>query len=133
MATDILGPGAFGDLANPGLNRKDYVEAHPDEVPPFDDRHALFPLPTPAKPTTTGGDGRVDVAFSTVSGGVTYTATSTPGNIAVTGKASPLRVSGLTNGTGYTFKVTAFDSHGQPSLDSPASDSVTPAAAAQAT
>lgn len=133
MATtdDILGPGAFGDLATPDQSRKDYLEAHPDQKPPFDDRNALFPLPTPTAPTATGGDGQASLAFSTVTGGVTYTVTSTPGYIVASGTKSPIKVAGLTNGTEYTFKLTAFDNHGLPSLDSPASSPVTPAAATQ--
>lgn len=130
MATsDILGPAAYGDLTAPDLSRKDYLETHSDAgVPPFDDRAALFPLATPAAPTATGGDAQASVAFTTVTNAVSYTVTSTPGNKAASGTASPLVVRGLTNGTGYTFKVTAFDQHGLPSLDSAASSSVTPAA-----
>lgn len=130
MATDILGPGAYGDLAKPDQSRKDYLETNASPgVPPFDDRAALFPLATPSAPTATAGDAQASVSFSTVTGGVSYTVTSTPGGITADGTSSPIVVRGLTNGTGYTFKVTAHDSHGQPSLDSAASTSVTPAAA----
>jgi hypothetical protein len=42
----------------------------------------------------------------------TYTATSTPGNITAPGNTSPITVPGLTNGTSYTFTVTATNSTG---------------------
>ena len=54
-----------------------------------------------------------------------YTATSSPGSITGTG-ASPIRVSGLTNGTPYTFTVTATNANGT-STASSASNSATPA------
>lgn len=126
--TDILGPGAYGDVANADETRKAYIEANPGVVPPFDDRAALFPLATPAAPTATAGDASASVSFSTVIGGVSYTVTSNPGGITATGTSSPITVNGLTNGTAYTFKVTAVDAHGNTSIDSPASGSVTPAA-----
>jgi len=53
-----------------------------------------------------------------------YTATSSPGGFTGTG-ASPIRVSGLTNGTAYTFTVTATNANGTSSA-SAASNSVTP-------
>jgi hypothetical protein len=53
-----------------------------------------------------------------------YTATSSPGSLTGTG-ASPITVSGLTNGTAYTFTVTATNANGT-STASSASNSVTP-------
>jgi hypothetical protein len=53
-----------------------------------------------------------------------YTATSSPGSLTGTG-ASPITVSGLTNGTAYTFTVTATNANGT-STASAASNSVTP-------
>jgi hypothetical protein len=41
-----------------------------------------------------------------------YTATSTPGNITGTGTTSPITVTGLANGTAYTFKVKATNGVG---------------------
>jgi hypothetical protein len=81
----------------------------------------------------TAGDGQVSVAFTApVSTGgsaiLDYTVTSSPGGFTKTGTASPLTVTGLTNGTAYTFSVTARNSNG-PSPASTASVAVTPKAA----
>lgn len=58
-----------------------------------------------------------------------YTAVSTPGSITGTGASSPVTVTGLTNGTPYTFKVKATNAVGDGPLSS-ASNSVTPFLAA---
>ena len=71
-------------------------------------------------------DRNIDVAYTAgatgTSGSVTYTVTSSPGGITATG-SSPVRVSGLTAGTAYTFTVTASTIYG--SATSAASNSVT--------
>jgi len=54
-----------------------------------------------------------------------YTAIAQPGNITVTGSGSPLMVTGLTNGSKYTFKVYATNALGN-SVVSVASDTVIP-------
>jgi Fibronectin type III domain len=54
-----------------------------------------------------------------------YTVTSSPGNITATGASSPIVVSGLTNGTSYTFTVYATNSAGNGAV-SVASNAVTP-------
>jgi uncharacterized protein (TIGR02145 family) len=54
--------------------------------------------------------------------------TSSPGNIKGTGSASPITVTGLINGTAYTFTVTATNAKGT-SVASSASNSVTPSTA----
>lgn len=66
----------------------------------------------------------VDNGGSVVTG---YTVTSTPGGITATGAASPIVVTGLTNGTSYTFTVHATNAVGD-SAESTASNAVTPAA-----
>lgn len=79
--------------------------------------------------TATPGGGSATVAYTAgATGGktiTTFTATSSPQGLTGTG-ASPITVSGLTNGTAYTFTVTATNANGT-SLASAASNSVTPA------
>jgi hypothetical protein len=54
-----------------------------------------------------------------------YTVTSSPGSLTGTGASSPVTVTGLTNGTAYTFTVTATNSYGTGTA-SGASNSATP-------
>jgi hypothetical protein len=77
--------------------------------------------------TATGGSGAATVTYTAAATGgtaTTFTATSTPGSITGTG-ASPITISGLTNGTAYSFTVTASNSTGT-SPASSASNQVTP-------
>ena len=83
--------------------------------------------------TATGGNTTASVTFtapSDVGGGAItgYSVVSTPSGIIGTGASSPVTVSGLSNGTAYTFKVFATNAYG-PSPLSAASNSVTPAVA----
>jgi len=81
--------------------------------------------------TATAGSGSASVTFtapSNVGGGAitSYTVISSPGSILGTGSSSPVTVSGLTNGTAYTFTVVATNAYGSGPA-SAASNSVTPA------
>lgn len=92
------------------------------------------PLKVPDAPTigtATAGDTQASVAFtapSNVGGSAisAYYAVSNPGQITGTAASSPVTVTGLTNGTSYTFTVWALNTYG-PSPYSAASGSVTPA------
>lgn len=80
--------------------------------------------------TATGGDQQATVSFTAPAstGGASisgYTVTSNPGGFTASGPASPLVVTGLTNGTSYTFTVTATNTAGTGAASSP-SNAVTP-------
>ncbi|MCS6153737.1 tandem-95 repeat protein [Shewanella baltica] len=87
----------------------------------------------PGAPTTvvaTAGDTAASVVFiaPVSAGGVNitgYTVTSTPGGFTGIGAGSPIVVTGLTNGTSYTFTVTATNIVGT-GIASSVSNSVTP-------
>lgn len=84
--------------------------------------------PTIGAVADTLAGGTVTVAYTAAARGgtaTTFTATSSPGGVTATG-SSPITVTGLTDGTSYTFTVTASNSTG--SATSSASSSVTPTA-----
>ena len=84
----------------------------------------------PTSVTATAGNTSATVSFTApsftgVPPGITgYKAVSTPGSVTVTGASSPLTVSGLTNGTSYTFAVQALNAIGYGPAST--SNSVTP-------
>lgn len=95
-------------------------------------------LSAPGAPTigtATAGNATASVAFtapasnggSAITG---YTVTSSPAGITATGSTSPINVTGLSNGTAYTFTVTATNVVGTGAA-SAASNSVTPLAPAE--
>jgi len=90
-----------------------------------------LPFPPPTAPDTVtaqAGDTEATVTFSgqvTYGDSPTFTVTSSPGGITATGGSSPITVTGLTNGTEYTFTVTVTDSGGRTATSS-ASNAVTP-------
>lgn len=81
--------------------------------------------------TATGGNAQASVTFTApaATGGASitgYIVTSSPGGLTGTGASSPITVTGLTNGTAYTFSVQATTFATGPA--SAASNSVTPTA-----
>lgn len=95
--------------------------------------NAIVPA-APTIGTATAGDTQASVAFTapTNTGGSAitgYTVTVSPPDVApVNGPASPIVVTGLTNGQAYTFTVTATNVAGTGPASAP-SNSVTPKAA----
>ncbi len=94
----------------------------------------VVPVGPPSPPTITitqAGDAQVTVAFSvsTNNGGLPitqYTITSSPSGITASGSSSPIVVTGLTNGTPYTFTATAANAAGTSDPSAPSNSPVTP-------
>lgn len=83
----------------------------------------FLPLTSPGKPTITtinslNSSATVSFTPPTDTGGypiTLYTVTANPGGITAIGQSSPIVVTGLTNGTQYTFTVTATNISGNSS------------------
>lgn len=94
--------------------------------------NSVTPATVPDAPTSvvaTAGDGSASVAFTAGSSNgspiTNYTVTASPGGATASGESSPITVTGLTNGTAYTFTIVATSAIGN-SIASTASASVTP-------
>ena len=86
----------------------------------------------PGTPTATGGNGQATITITPASGGsspTSYLVTANPGGATctITAPATSCTITGLTNGTAYTFTSTATNSFGT-SNASASSTSVTPLA-----
>jgi hypothetical protein len=80
--------------------------------------------------TATAGNGQATITFTAPSsdGGspiLDYLVTSSPGGVTATGSGSPITITGLSNGTAYTFTVQARNVNGY-SISSQSSNQVTP-------
>lgn len=88
------------------------------------------PPGVPTIGSASAGNASATVSFTPgITGGlsITYVATSTPGSFTGSGSSSPVTVSGLSNGTSYTFTVHATNTDGT-SAESGPTGSVTPSA-----
>jgi hypothetical protein len=90
----------------------------------------------PAAPQAVAGDGQATVTITPLAGGsvTTYTVLSVPGGktCTITAPATSCIVTGLTNGTSYTFTVTATNATGTSPASAP-SNAVTPTSTTAAT
>ncbi len=141
--------GAFVPLANSPANTSSYMDntisaltAYAYKVIAYNaagespsNLATLAGLPgAPQNVTAVAGNSQATVSFtppafdgySTITG---YTVTSSPGNITASGTTSSITVMGLTNGTPYTFTVTATNGIGTGPASAP-SNIVTPSGTA---
>lgn len=87
----------------------------------------------PTSVSASAGNAQATVTFTLPvydgKGTATYVATASPGGATASGSSSPLVVTGLSNGTSYTFTVSTISGYGV-SAASAASAAVTPTAPA---
>lgn len=87
----------------------------------------------PTSVSASAGNAQATVTFTLPvydgKGTATYVATASPGGATASGASSPLVVTGLSNGTSYTFTVSTISGYGV-SATSAASAAVTPTAPA---
>ena len=98
-------------------------------IVPTDSNISVPGAPTSVSGTVLSSSSAVSFVAPTDNGGSTilsYTVISSPGNIKKSGTSSPITITGLTNGTAYTFTVKAHNIAGS-SAASTASSLVTPA------
>lgn len=85
----------------------------------------------PTNVSASAGNAQATVSFTAATydgkSTATYIATSSPGSLTASGSSSPLVVTGLSNGTSYTFTVTTVSGYGVNAVSS-SSNSVTPEA-----
>ena len=85
----------------------------------------------PTSVSATAGNAQANVSFTLPAydgkGVATYVATSSPSSITGSGASSPITITGLSNGTAYTFTVTTISGYGVSAVSS-ASSAVTPVA-----
>jgi titin len=98
-----------------------------------DPSNSVTPATVPGAPTSVvavRGNASADVSWTSPSNGGSpitgYTVTSNPGGLTCTTATTSCTVGGLTNGTSYTFTVTATNSVGTGAASAP-SNAVTPA------
>jgi hypothetical protein len=81
-------------------------------------------LAAPTFVSATGGDRQATISFTAPNNNGSgapsgYKVTSTPGTLSASGADSPITVTGLTNGTSYTFTVVALYAAGNSAPSSP--------------
>ena len=104
------------------------IEGTPDGISAISEIMDVPDAPTIGTATAAGLSASVTFTAATTGGtATTYTVTSTPGSFTGTGASSPITVSGLADGTSYTFKVKGTNATGVVGPESSASNSITAA------